>query len=350
MKTNRPTLYKTIFVTGLALALTNCGKKESAGDLEEKDSSKATLGANQGVQQNDSSGNGLEIISIPVEVSEQGASGLSLTSTVSDYTIELNGCASGFTTANDPTATATLLGGGGTMNVYKFDQGCEAKLVSFTLGGLVYTNNVADGATDWVTLTASSTAVFATSLGALLPVKVISQLSNPVLGTDTVSFEFNEIDIGTDETLAASVSGDGISLSVTGKAAPQFSIGSVTMTGMTVSGEGQFSFQMDCLTLLAGNDCESVGMATLDYKLIEDTYSGVLTYAQADAEMAAGTTTVTLPADAHAVGNGGFNTLSLTGPATIHSKPNMILIIGRDSATDGSYLYFNVDVTQQGNL
>lgn len=306
-------------------------------------------GVGKGVQQASSVGNGLEMIAIPTDVAKFGDGGLSLTGSVNDYIIELTGCNSGYNVSNDPSATATIAGGG-VMNVYKFDQNCLAKLVSFSLDGVTFTNNIADGATDWDVLAGGvGVAEFASASGDLLPVKINAQLSNPVLDTDTVSFEFNEIDGGLDETLTHATTGNGILSSVTGKSAPSFTINSVTMTGMSAAGEGQFSFKLECTEALVGDVCVDVDMNNITYKLIEDTYNGTLTYDQARTEMLTGATAIILPDETHADGNGGFVSVSLTGPPEIHNNPSMILIIARDGDTDGSYLYINVDVTRQSN-
>ena len=285
-----------------------------------------------------------EQLRVTVEVNSKSG-GLSLIGAATSYSIDLDGCLSGFT------STATELSN--SMNVYKFDTGCLGKLTQFEIDGKTY-SAAAVGSTDFSTWAVADIATFANVLdsGDTMRVEVMSQLQSPVVTSDVITYEFAQIDSTATEVVATSITGDGHVLTVNGNAAPSFGISEVVMAGMGAAGEGLFTFKLTCSVALAGNLCKDVDMVDVAYKLIEDTYSSTLSYAQADAEMGVGISDVTLPGDAHADGNGGFNTVSLAGPVTIFSKPNLILIVAvkNGGGTPIAYQYFNVDVTVQDNL
>ena len=185
-----------------------------------------------------------------------------------------------------------------------------------------------------------------------LDLSVSSQLDNPISGATPVTYAFKEIQAGADTTLAKNDVSDGHTLSVAGEAAPAFIVDSYTFDNITAAGEGQFTFTMECdgeniAGAGATATCKSQNMVSdVKYKLVEDTYGGVLTLADPDALFPAGETSV-VDGDILAIGaggtvNGGFKTSLMTGPATLHNKPNMILIL---QVSDTSYRYYNIDVT-----
>lgn len=331
--------YVAIVFVGFGTAM--CGlENDDLDDFEEKESEQVNT-SNTGTPASRTSP---EVVQIPAGVSER-ESGFALTAAATAYSIALEGCLSGF---NSSVATEAS----NSMNVYKFDSGCLGKLTQFTLNGNVY-SATATGATDFTTWTAGSLAEFANTLDSTdrMRVEVISQLSSPVLVADEISYEFSQIIQAPDEVVATSITGDGHTLTVNGNAAPDFGITTVTMVGMGAAGEGQFTFKMTCNSALVGVLCLDVDMTDITYKLIEDTYAGTLTYAEAETEMGSGTTDTTLPGDAHADGNGGFTTATLTGPVTIFTKPNLLLIVAAKNGLGApiAFQYFNVDITAQSN-
>lgn len=287
-------------------------------------------------------GGGRALLSIPVTLAKKGRTSLSLANATS-YTIELAACASQY----HSTATETS----SNLQVYSFDRGCLAKLTQFSINGFTYTPVTGSNFTTWQ---ANDTALFEVSSDPTnqLSVKVISTLSDPVQATDAVAYQFSDIVKGSDETLGKVDVGDAHTMSVSGQAAPSFTIHSVEMVGITSpGGAGQFDFVLECTSNItgAGNTtaCLDSLYVDLKYKLVKDTYGSTLNYAQAQSLFSSGTSSVDPATDTVAVGaggttHGGFNTVTLDGPDQIHNNPNMILVI---EVAGLSYLYFNVDIT-----
>jgi len=279
-----------------------------------------------------------ELIDINVNVEEDGATGFALAA-ASEFSISLEGCASGYT------STASQLQD--RLNVYKFDRGCLAKLTSLKYNGITYTPSADAKFTTWA---AGDAATFSDGGTNQIKVVVSAQLSNPVGLTDTVAYSFTEIVAGSGQVFSTSAVGAPKSMSVGGQAAPSFIVKTLAYTGMTSTGAGEFSFNMECTQASTGSGldqvCNDLKASQLKYVLIKDETSGVLTAAQASALFVAAGTSVGV-AEVRAQGtagltNGGFATTGLVGPAQMHANPNMILVV---EGAGTSYLYFNVDVS-----
>jgi len=317
---------ESLVAVSFALTLAACGPKlQSVSD-------------NQDSTETDTSTR--EAVAVGVNIAEKG-SGLKLASS-SSFNMSLDGCASGLTVASITQTTASV-------SVYKYDRNCLVKLNSFVISGITYTPTAGDPFTSWAT---GDIATFADTTNAAnqLVVVVSSQLNNPISATESVSYTFTQVAAGTDETIAKSVVGDSHALSVSGVDAATIDIVGVTMTGMTSAGAGQFTLKVECDTNVTGSagayTCGNNTLASLKYVLVEDTYSGTLTAAQAGALFTSAGTSVA-SADQFGTGTtgalkGGFNTQTVTGPNAMHTHPNMLFVVQSGGT---SYKYFNVDVS-----
>ncbi len=287
-------------------------------------------------------GDDREMVRIPVTLSEQSLKFAFNLASASAYNIDVDGCASGYTTsATEATASVTL---------YRYDQGCLAKLTTFTVGATTYVPAAGGDFTTWL---AGDLATFEESGNPANIVKVlaVAQLSSPLEAmTDTIEYSFSEIYSGADELIGSGAVSDPYAITVAGQSAPSYTISQVAFVGMTATGGGQFQFTMECTAAITGtgatSNCVDVLMADITYKLIADTFGGTLDINDANGLFPAGESAVNTATDVVAVGaggtvNGGFLTVNLTGPDQMHLNPNMILIL---QAADTSYLYFNVDV------
>lgn len=281
-----------------------------------------------------------QLVTIPVSLVDKRASnsGFSLLGSATTFDISLEDCATGYTSTADQDSTALL--------VYKFDRGCKAKLTGFEYNGLTYEPTVADPFTTW---DANDVALFdeAGEPGTnAVVVKVLSQLADPVSGTEAVVYQFSELIKGADEDLLDTTVSAGHSMTVDSQPPPSFTIKSIDFVAVNAGGGGQFDIVLECTENIGVTDvCEDVDMADLTYKLIEDTYGSTLTIGQANAIFPADETAVAMPGDREAPGgattNGGFHTITLDGPDQLALHPNMIFII---QAADTSYQYFNIDI------
>ena len=287
---------------------------------------------------------GQELVTVSVGVQESDTPLFSLAAATS-FDMSLEGCQSGLAYAN-------ILDTNPNIDVYKFDQDCIVKLNQFVYGGVTWVPTVADPFDSWAV---GDVATFEDNTDPTNTIRVVvaGQLDNPVSGTEAISYTFSEIQAGADETIAKNVVSDAHAISVSGQSAPNFTINAVSFTGITAAGAGQFSFTMACATNVSGTvggddlGCEGVDFSAITYKLIEDTYSGTLTIADASALFPTGESNITIATHGLDIGGGGtatggFVTVTLDGPAQMHSKPNMLLVL---EASDTSYQYFNIDVT-----
>jgi len=309
-----------LVVVGLAMGLAACGPKLQS--VAEQDGSA------------DPDASRRETVSVGINLAEKGFA----LANASAYAMTLDGCASGL--------TASITQANPSVDVYKFDRSCLVKLTSFTYGGITYVPSSGDPFTTWV---AGDIATFQDSGNPSnqLTVVVGSQLSNPISGTEAVSYTFTQLIEGTAETIAKTVVGNAHALSVTGTDAANVDITGVTMTGMTTGGAGEFTFKVDCLVALSGAgpnyNCGANDMTTLKYRLVADTFGGTLTYAQAQT-LFSGASSSVAAGDQFTGTPGGFNAF-VTGPNQMHNNPNMLFVIQSGGAS-GSYKYFNVDVTK----
>lgn len=279
-----------------------------------------------------------ELITIDVGVEAQAQTGFALAA-ASKFNISLEGCASGYTSLATETKVA--------LNVYRFDRNCLAKLTSMEYGGIVYTPSAGVAFTTWQT---GDAAVFTDGGSNNIRVTVSSQLGNPVGATDTVAYSFTEIALGTNQVFAKNVVGSGKTLSVGGQSAPALQVKSLSFSGITATGAGQFGFALECIQVLSGSGvdsiCKDLKLSQLKYVLVKDTFNGVLSASAAAALFTGASSTVALaeviaPASG-GLANGGFASKTLAGPDQMHLNPNMLLVI---EGAGLSYLYFNVDVS-----
>ncbi|MDB2447141.1 hypothetical protein N9W79_00805 [bacterium] len=307
------------FIFGLLIVgLTSCG-------IEGIDITK--------VDKEDGETRALTPINVPVQLTDMSGS-LSLAAATT-FDISLENCVSGFT------ATASELTVGG-LDVYKFDQSCLAKLQEFETGGTVYRfdNPGAVGFTTWL---AGDNATFTDAGGTLsIGVSVITQLDDPVSGTEAIEYGFSIALAGTGQTIADTTVGASHTMTVGSDDAPdvEIEVGSLTTSfvGMTATGAGQFVFDLECGAAIAGNLCSGVDMTVWEVVLVEDTYGGSPSLTNLNA-LFPGNAVVTVSGGIGT--NGGFTSPTLTGPAAMHTKPNMLLVVKNGL----SYKFFDVDIT-----
>lgn len=317
----------------LTMLLGACGAEEEPTKYGDENGSGPIVSSGGGSQDEG------ELVSIPVTLTNPTSLGFSLAAATT-FDISLEGCATGYTSTADENSTA--------LEVYKYDRGCKAKLTGFTYGGRTYIPTLTDPFTTW---DANDTATFdeAGFPGTnAVTVKVVSQLADPISGTEAIVYQFSELIKAGTSTIAESVLGDSHSMTVGSQDPPSFTIKSIAFVGVNANGGGQFDFVLECTADIGvGNACAGVNFSDTTYKLVEDTYSSTMVIGDADALFPAGESTITLPADRVAPGAsgttfGGFQTTTLDGPDQMALNPNMILIL---QSGDMSYQYFNIDVS-----
>ncbi len=270
------------------------------------------------------------------------------------FTMTLSGCAS--------SQTATVNETNIYLELYEFDRNCVVKLTQFTLNSKIYTPKSGSTFTSWA---AGDTAVFEV-VGASpvdeLNVEVLTTISNPVVAGGTIHYQFSELTLGTDVTIDENIVRESQVMKVDGQAAPDFTVDSVELVGITASGNGEFRFRMECRDADvtgtgASMQCYDVLLSDIRLVLVEDTYGGVLTlndltsiYSAHGGGKAIDTSSELIApgGGSPALTHGGFITantgdpdvLVMTGSKPIHTFPNMLLIL----KAGPSYLYFNVDV------
>jgi hypothetical protein len=181
-------LFNAIFLCALLSTI-------ACGSSDEDDGDKSNTENEQGVVRvvNGSSGSGSGIVDIPVvmQTSSGGSAGFGLISNPS-FVIELDGCISGYSaTVNEATPT---------LKVYRFDRNCKAKLVELVIDGHTLVPTIADPFTNW---DANDTATFdeVGEAGTFaVSVVVVSQLSNPVTGAETIEYQIRNVIGGGDFT------------------------------------------------------------------------------------------------------------------------------------------------------
>jgi hypothetical protein len=294
-----------------------------------------------------------DLVSISVRVEEKKnpqASSFNLADATS-FTVILTGCASGQTgtaTQSDPS-----------LGVYKFDQSCVGQLTSFQFNGSTYTPDPSDGFESYA-IGDSATFIDALNPNNKFRVVVTSQLNSPISGTESISYSFSQILAGDDQKFAEEVVSAPHTVSVSGIGAPAFKVKELSYVGMTAQGAGQFQFKLECDATLTGTGgttaCQDNLLSSLRYKLVKDTFGGVLDITQAASLFTTGGISID-PTEVIPVGNGslpkgGFMTPPaadaevLTGPNQMHLNPNMLLVI---EASATSYTYYNVDVSIVNN-
>jgi len=281
-----------------------------------------------------------ELLSIPLSISSGSNSSLNLKQ-ADGFKIQVDGCQSGY--------TATVNEVDPTIRVYKNDRNCLAKLESLVLDGFLYEPKPGSGFQTWLP---GDLAFFqkAGSNDTSLRVLVKSQLSSPVLTEDSVSYEFSEVKRKDPKTIPGPEVSEAHKVGVEGELAPPFHVFASSFQGINAKGAGLFEFILECDLLQTGSDASSSCGGSLnsdiDYKLVEDTFSGKLTYLNA-VKIFSSPGTQVLGVDNHASGtqskNGGFKTTGpLFGPDQMHLRPKMILVLRRAGI---SFTYFNISVS-----
>lgn len=278
-------------------------------------------------------------LKIPISIDVAADSGLQLTSATA-FTITLAGCASGYT------ATVTQANADG-LEVYEHDRNCLAKLTQFTWNGTVYYPTASDPFTSWQVGDIARFDETGEPGAAPLYVGVSAALQTPVTASDQIRYSVLDNDSGATRSLLAGTIGTSGSIPVNPQPAPSFNVKSIELVGLDAATEGaKLVIILECTSSIGiSNTCASVDLATIDYKIVSDTYGGTLDQSQADAIFSTAGTSVSLPDDRIAPGdsgttNGGFRTVTLTGPANFASNPNTLLVL-RSGST--SYQYFNID-------
>lgn len=306
-------------------------------------------------------------VSVPASVNFEA---LSLDNAADSFVISLTDCASGLTGTNSSSSS---------LNVFLDDTDCIAKLISLVFNSQSYVPS-GTGSSPFTTWAVGDNAVFVgADANDLINVKVVSQLSSPIVAADEVTYSFSIIkSSGSTTTVVAS--SQSIDSAVTGRAAPNFSIGAgdANFIGLVSSGAsagaGLFQFDMTCSsgamtvganvsynsfcptsvaggTIANGDSGVDIGVSNnFSYKFIDDVGAdGVLTITEAQAAFASGDSTVTLSTDILA-SDTGFATVTLTGPVTIVSNPNLILVLqskdpnNPSDPTFSSFQYFPITV------
>lgn len=261
------------------------------------------------------------------------------------YKMAVEGCVSGFSSQVTEVSP--------NISVYKYDKACLAKLNSLTVDGITYVPSSSHPFVNWQQ---GDTAEFNDmgGSGLKLYVQVMNQLDDPIPSTAPahgVEYAFSTITKGMNQNCANDCIQNHYTVAVNGVDAPNFEIKLFSYVDMSSKGAGAFLFKFECATDLVGSDlnakCGNSTLASLKYKLIQDTFNGALTIDQAATVMNADTAGIELgeviaagtdPAMPH----GGFISKVLSGPDQMHLNPEMIMVL---ETAKTSYKYWNVDVT-----
>ena len=330
MKTRKST--RNIFLGLISIAAVACGGNKGSNN-EAVDASTTEIASSD-----------TELVRVDISISDTSSAlrlttgqALGLTAAADDFSLDIDSCATGYTNTGITSASPNV-------DVYKGDLGCLAKLKSLTLGANVYTPS-----TDFTTWQAGDTAVFTDGTNNLA-LSIQTTLNDPISGTEAIAIAFTEIDSGTDVLVAENAIGDSHSISVSGEASPAFQVvaGGITLNSVTAGGAGNFSIDVACENAVVGTGatatCDAQLVTDMTYVLLNDTYGGTMTLAEAQTAIAGGTAVAAgdvLAFGAPGVPNGGFNIASATGPDAMHTNPNMILLIGINGT---SFRYINIDL------
>ncbi|MGE0172668.1 MAG: LamG-like jellyroll fold domain-containing protein [Oligoflexales bacterium] len=268
------------------------------------------------------------------------------------FHINIEGCASG----NNP----SLDNNSADVNIYRFDRGCLAKLIDFGHGSKSYTPEPGFEFTTWAE--GDQATFISDDATERFLVKVASQLSDPVMDSDTINYTFFKIvkSVVTVDVLDV----DPGNKDTVGQNAPAFSVSSVEYVGeVGATGAFKFVFKLHCNSALTNvgtpslTACSGVKLNDTSYALVRDTYNDQPcseATASTCASIVAGNSPLAVDASSadliepgtNGIANGGFFTKTgastLTSHADIAGDPHMILILKNTVA--GSYQFFNIDV------
>lgn len=291
---------------------------------------------------------------------------------VTSFVVTLDGCASGLTADN---RVADI-------NVYLGDSGCLVKLVSFVSESKTY-SSTAVGAVNFTTWAPNEVATFANPDNAneLAIVQIASQLSDPIVDTDFVSFNIY-FKTGGDNANVVIINNPA-SIFVAGQTPPNFKIevGDAKLSGVDgASGAGKFVFRLTCVSgelIIGGHDpyktfCTNKAGETFasgsgvdiyaennndskslfSYKLIADVNGdGSLTFEQARDAFVSGDSTVA-PDDIDP-SSLSFVTAPLVGPSSLSAATKLILVLQAkntnpaysENSSYSSFLFFPVTLS-----
>ena len=279
-----------------------------------------------------------EVVEIPLGVTYDTSQSFMAEASVTDWTIAVSGCKSGYTTSVTSTSAAPKTAVG----LYKFDQSCVAGLEKFTYGTSVFTKQ--GGGT--LSGVAGTSATFESGT-KILKVSISTQLDSPLSASSKAAFNFFEISKGTDSLPPGTKYSQGQSLSISGVEAPNFEINDVELTAIAATdGAPTFSIKLECNNAIASGACSSASgdpqpMASMDVKIVDDTFGGTPAFADAETLFATAGTT---PTTDGTIGTKGGMSAVLLGAGPLYSHRNTIVFI-RYAVTGGaSYRYFNMDI------
>ena len=318
------------------VGLSSCGSKKDSSDSDSASEESSSVVVTSGL----GSASGTTPIRAMVIPSGSSTDTAAFSLTTADtWTIQMTECLSGYS------ATVTNMNLDG-LEVYKGDRNCLAKLTEFTVNGRTYFPTVADAFTTWQVGDVARFDEAGEPGVAPLNVAVMRTLGSPVTGLDTISYAFTEVLSGQSVSILWSTYGANGRFVSGVPALSSFTVKKTELLGFTGAEAGQFKFLLECTSTIGiTNVCQSFDFTTADYKLIQDTYSSAPTSINLAAIFGTAGTSITLPGDRVAPGdqgtvNGGFQTVTLTGPIPLATAPNMLLVIRSGS----NYQFINIDV------
>jgi len=274
-----------------------------------------------------------------------------------------------FTCTNTSTWGPYTVLSGATIPIPTGGTNCLVKLLSFQFNSTTYSATQA-GATNFTTWLAGNVATFADTAFAstdTITVFVKNQVTQGgVVSTDTVSYNFTDLNVATPNSLPASSIQTGVPLTVNGQAAPNFTILAARYLSNNSNGSANLSFTLQCGANVTGSSgaysCSGVPETQVDYIFIADAYSqGTIKVAQANAAFSANTPTAVVGGNevgaggsdlnANVVANGGFYT-SNASPLSTGSVPifpnnlNYVLMIRQKDANGNAtaFITFYIDL------
>lgn len=292
-----------------------------------------------GKKKGNSDAQAYEMVEIPLGLSYEPRQSFMAGSTVTDWTIAVTGCKSGYSTSVVSTTAAPKTAVG----LYKFDQSCVAGLEKFTYGTKVFTKQ--GGGT--LSGAAGTTATFESGATSIT-VSISTQLDSPLSASSKAAFSFFEITQGGPSLPPGSKYSQGQGLSISGVESPNFEINDVELTAIAdPEGTATFSLKFECNTAIAGGACNSASgdiqpMASMDAKIVDDTFGGAPTLANAETVFSTAGVTPTVDAT---IGTKGGMKADLVGPTgKMYEHRNTIVFIRYTVAGGASYRYFNMDI------
>jgi len=301
-----------------------------------------------------------DTLSIPVTLTNTSSSQtLDLTPTVATgIFVSVEGCASGNAPGIQPLSS-------GNVNLYKGDRSCLVKLKRFAIGSAIYAS-IGASSVQFSTWLANDIATFQnTTSTATVKVFVKAQVTQSgVLGTDTVQYNFTDVQAATADNLGTATVQTGVPLTVNGQAAPNFTMLASRFLSVNSNGSPNLSFTLQCGATLTGSTnptyaCSGDLLQTqIDFILIPDAYStGAITVSQANTAFGANTPTtvgtlIVAPGgsdlNSNTVTNGGFytsNASPLASGTSFHTS-NVLMLRRKDTSSNTlSYLYFYVELS-----